>query len=272
MMFKGSRILITGGSGTLGKEFARQLLEYDCKEIIIFSRSEVTQVEMKRSYPNLTYMLGDVRDRNMVRESTRGIDVVFHLAAIKHVSICENQPEEAVKTNIFGTQNIASFAKKLIFMSTDKAVTPTSVYGYTKAIAESIVLRRKGIIIRSGNIYGSSGSVIPLFINQVRTKNTITLTNGEMTRFFIPVDKLVLFILKQAEIDVPGIYFPLNIPAFKMRDIAEAIKEFYGNESTKIIEIGALASEKMHESLDGIHYSNDCLSSKDFFKETFLKV
>jgi len=260
-MFVKSRILITGGTGTLGLELSRQLMYYDCAEIIIFSRNEVAQVEMKRLYPDLTYLIGDIRDEKAIRKACKRVDIVYHLAAIKHVSICENQPMEAVKTNIIGTQNVIDACRgKLISMSTDKAVNPTSIYGYTKAINEVNVLNNKGINIRSGNIFGSSGSVIPFFINQAKTKNEITLTDGEMTRYFIKVEDLVLFMLK-AEQKKSGTYWPEGMFAYRMRDIADEIISRYGNDKTKIIEIGARPGEKKHESLDGVHYSNDCIGN-----------
>ena len=268
-MYKNSRVLITGGTGSLGQELVRQLADFDCKEIIVFSRNEVAQVEMKRKYPNVTFVIGDIRDKSAIKRVCVDVDVVFHLAAIKHVPICEKQPMEAVKTNIIVVNNVVNACKgKLISMSTDKAVNPSCVYGYTKSIGESIVLAYpKGINIRSGNIWGSSGSVVPLFINQVKLKNTITLTNGDMTRFFIAVNDLVSFMLNAGECYKTGTYFPTGMYSFKMRDVAEVIAEKYGDTTTTITEIGARAGEKMHESLDGITYSNECVSNKKHISE-----
>jgi UDP-N-acetylglucosamine 4,6-dehydratase/5-epimerase len=267
-MFANSRILITGGTGTLGHELARQLMDFNCSEIIIYSRNEVAQVEMKRRYPSLTYVIGDIRDESAVKKVLKKIDIVYHLAAIKHVPICENQPMEAVKTNILGTQNIINNCKgRLISMSTDKAVNPSCVYGYTKAISEVNVLNYGGINIRSGNIFGSSGSVVPFFISQIKTQNKITLTNGEMTRYFIKVDDLATFILNTTS-QPKGIYYPIDMSAYRMRDIAETIVSIYGNDKTEIIETGARVGEKLHESMDGIHYSNNHLSNaKELFNE-----
>lgn len=259
-MFANSRILITGGTGTLGQELAAQLMGYNCSEIIIYSRNEVAQVEMKRKYP-LTYLIGDIRDAKAIRKACRGVDMVFHLAAIKHVSICENQPLEAIKTNIIGTQNVINACRgKIISMSTDKAVNPTCVYGYTKAINERLVLNFGGTNIRSGNIFGSSGSVIPYFINQVKIKNEITLTDGNMTRYFIKVADLVNFMLHSVYKD-SGTYWPEDISSYRMLDIANEIMNRYGNGDTKIIEIGARPGEKLHESLDGVRYSNETISN-----------
>lgn len=274
-MFANKRILITGGAGTIGKELAKQLVDYNCAEIIIFSRNEVAQVEMKREFPSLTYAIGDIRDKHAVKKTCKNIDVLYHLAAIKHVTTCENQPIEAVKTNILGTQNIiANYNKKLVFMSTDKAVNPSCVYGYTKAVAEKMAFLAGGVCIRSGNVWASSGSVVPYFISQIRLKNKITLTNGEMTRFFILRKDLVKFMLEVTESKPEGIYYPTDMRSFRMRDIAEELIEEYGNGDTQIIEIGARDGEKMHESIcaeihnkDSIIYSNECVSDRKYIKE-----
>jgi FlaA1/EpsC-like NDP-sugar epimerase len=273
-MYSNSRILITGGTGTLGQELARQLTDYNCKEIIIFSRSEVAQVEMKRKLPMLTYVIGDIRDESSIKKACKKVDIVFHFAALKHVGLCEKQPMEAVKTNILGTANVINSCRgRLVFMSTDKAVNPISVYGNTKSIGEGLVLQERGIVIRSGNIFGSSGSVIPLFISQVKNGKPITLTDGEMTRFFITADNLIKFILTTTESKSSGIYFPLTMRAFKMRDVAEAVIELYGDASyiefSGIIEGGAKEGERMHESVDGITYSNEFLGTRDEFKKMF---
>jgi FlaA1/EpsC-like NDP-sugar epimerase len=268
-MFSGSSVLITGGTGTLGYELVKQLQDFKCYEIAVFSRNEVSQVEMKRRFPNVNYIIGDVRDRKIVKKACKGVDFVFHLAAIKHVCTCEKQPMEAVKTNIQGTQNIADACRgKLVSMSTDKAVNPTSVYGYTKAIGESIILAAGGINIRSGNIFASSGSVVPLFIKQARMRQNITLTNGEMTRFFITKEELVKFMLNITTEESTGTFWPKDMQAYKMRDIAETIIKLYGGSAQGIIESGECGGEKMHESLDGIHYSNEFLSPAE---ELFVK-
>lgn len=266
MVIKGSRILITGGTGTLGQELAKQLIDFSCSEIVIFSRNEVAQVEMKRIYPDFTYRIGDIRDESAIKKALKKIDIVYHLAAIKHVSICENQPMEAVKTNILGTQNVIENCKGiLVSMSTDKAVNPSCVYGYTKAINEINVLNFGGVNIRSGNIFGSSGSVIPFFISQAKTKNKITLTDSNMTRFFIKVEDLVRFILNST-FKPSGTYYPTDMKSYRMRDIAETIASLYG-KGTQIVEIGARPGEKLHESVDGINYSDACVSDA---KELFL--
>lgn len=236
--------LITGGTGTLGQALAEQL-----GKAIIFSRSEIAQVEMKRKYPQHTYIIGDVRDYKALKEATKGVDIVYHLAAIKHITICEDQPKEALKTNVIGTMNvikacIKNNVQKLVFMSSDKAENPSCFYGMTKLMGENLV-KNSGLyyfVYRSGNIFGSSGSVVPLFIKQIKEKNCITLTDGEMTRFFISAKSVA------ATLAGGGFHVPKSI---KMADLAYAIKHKYGNQFTEIKEIGMRAGEKKHETLHG---------------------
>jgi len=250
------KILITGGTGTLGHALVRVLKGND---ITVISRSEVKQVEMKEIYPEVEFKICDVRDYKALRLIVKNFDLIYHLAALKHVPICEKQPIEAIKTNVYGTMNVLKAAKRdhcpVIFMSTDKAENPTSVYGNTKAIAESCVLQSENAVVRTGNIFGSSGSVIQLFIKSVQETNQIRLTNGEMTRFFISANDLAVYLSKVLPIGV------LNAPelkSFRMKDIAEAVRCIYGNSNTEIIETGIRPGEKMHETLLG-KSSLDCL-------------
>ena len=179
-MFKDKTILIDGGSGSWGNELTTQLLEKEPKKIIIFSRGELAQVNMERKFRNniIEYVIGDIRDADAVdRLFQRGIDYVFHLAALKHVPVCENQPQEAIKTNINGTINLINAAikykvKKFIDVSTDKAVAPTNLYGMTKSVGEKLTIQANNltndtdfVCIRGGNVLGSNGSVVPFFID-----------------------------------------------------------------------------------------------------------
>jgi len=273
------KVLITGGTGTLGTEIIKQM--YGKYDITVFSRNEVFQVEMKRNFSNVNFIIGDVRDEWAVECASRGMKYIIHLAAIKHVPICEQQPKEAVETNINGTSNVIKAAIRnsvhtVINISTDKAVNPTSLYGLTKAVAErlavmaNIINTTRFITVRSGNIFGSSGSVIPFFINQVKKNNTIPLTNGRMTRFFILAEDLALDIINLLTAE-PVLFYELkSIISFRMRDIAEVIKELYGNDDTIIKKIGMRDGEKMHEELNGVS-SYDVVDSKHKFKEMLIK-
>lgn len=203
-LFTSKTILIPGGSGSWGNELTRQLLEFNPAKIIIYSRGEIAQVAMQRRFNNskLQFVIGDVRDRNALSRlfASTEIDYVFHLAALKHVPICENEPWEAVATNIAGISNVidtvltAGTVKKFFLVSTDKAVDPVNVYGNTKAIAEKMVIkancqtqRTEFLTIRGGNVLGTNGSLVPFLIEQIRTKNEVTITDRGMTRYFMPV-------------------------------------------------------------------------------------
>lgn len=253
------RVLITGGTGTLGQALV-QVLKCD---ITVISRSEVKQVEMREKFPDVEYKICDIRDYKALRKIIRGMDVVYHLAALKHVPICQKQPLEAEKTNLQGTKNVIKCGCPVVFMSTDKAELPTNVYGLTKALAEAYVLDSGGVVIRTGNIFGSSGSVIPLFVRSVLEKNEINLTCGEMTRFFISAKELAEFTIQPHEGLVAA-----ETSSYRMIDIAEAVKELYGDDSTKINVTGIRPGEKMHETLLG-KSSLDCLGSYDDLLKLF---
>lgn len=236
------KTLITGGTGTLGKALAKQL-----NNPIIFSRNEHNQVEMQRDFPDCKFIIGDVRDYKALREATKGVGIIYHLAAIKHVTICEQQPFEAIKTNVYGTANVIRAAKKngchVHMVSTDKAENPTSFYGTTKLMAE-ILLKNNGFTFtRSGNIFGSSGSVIPFFIKQIKDQNKITLTDGEMTRFWILADDLAEDLVNAREPE----FFVTT-----MNQIAIACMDLYGDSKTEITVVGPRPGERKHELLNGL--------------------
>jgi len=257
-------ILVTGGTGTVGRELVRQLYN-NGDRIIVYSRNEVAQVEMSRIYPDVEYIIGDVRDYKALKEACKGVEIIYHLAAIKHVPVCEKQPKEAIKTNVYGTMNVVKAANKngafVVFMSTDKAEAPTCVYGNTKAIAEKAVIgvmKARFRIVRSGNIFGSSGSVIPFFVKKIKEENCLSLTNGDMTRFFISVKDLVENLISVEK--------KFKAQSFKMIDVARIAIRLYGDENTKIEYTGIRPGEKMHETLNGDN-SLDCLGSeKDLLK------
>jgi FlaA1/EpsC-like NDP-sugar epimerase len=261
--FAGARVLITGGTGSWGYELTRQLLRRDVERVTIFSRGELAQVKMAREFRDdrLNFHIGDVRDRKAVDDAMRhNADLVFHLAALKHVPVCEDHPREAILTNIIGTQNvcdaaIANGVDRVIDVSTDKAVAPTNLYGMTKAVGEKLVShadrgsRTKFICIRGGNAMGSNGSAIPLFISQVERNNEITLTHAKMTRYFMSIERAVSLIFKATELGVGGETFVTRMPAFLIQHIAEVIAEHYGDGSTSIREIGIRPGEKLDEVL-----------------------
>jgi UDP-N-acetylglucosamine 4,6-dehydratase/5-epimerase len=262
-MFNDKRILITGGTGTVGYALVQGLLKcYSPKEIIIFSRSEVNQVQMKAYFDNkaLRFVIGDIVNEGLVNAICRDVDIIFHCAALKHVGICEKQPDEAFK-NVIGAGNIINAAllndvSKVINMSSDKAVYPNSIYGHTKAIAERLFVQANDagstqfINFRSGNIFASSGSVVPLLKNQCMYRNKVTITDGDMTRFFISKIDVAAHLMRLVEYGKGGCtYIQKDQIAFRLRDIAAAIVDLNGNSSTSIEEVGAGASEKKHEEI-----------------------
>lgn len=268
-MFKNKIILITGGSGSWGNELTKQLLEKTPQKIIILSRGELAQVNMERKFRDdrIQFVIGDVRDYDVINRICKGVDYVFHLAALKHVPVCENQPQEAIKTNINGTTNLINACinnnvKKFIDVSSDKAVSPTNLYGMTKAVGEKLTIQANNltditdfICIRGGNVLGSNGSVVPHFINQIKTQNKITITDKTMTRFFLTLSEAISILFQAAEYSVGGETYVMNMPSFYIKDLANVLVKYYGNENTIIEEIGIREGEKIHEALISEHES-----------------
>jgi FlaA1/EpsC-like NDP-sugar epimerase len=274
-MFKDKRILITGGTGSWGNELTTQLLNFSPKEIRIFSRNEFAQVSMERQFNNkiLNFMIGDIRDLDSLMDASRDIDYIFHLAALKHIPICERFPMETVKTNIMGTKNVIESAiknkvKKVVDVSSDKAVSPLNLYGMTKAIGEKLFVHAnlqskdtKFLCIRGGNVLGSSGSVVPNFIGQILTENKIKITDNRMTRYFLTLeDAIKLLFVAIIKEDCSGVYV-MKMPSCKILDLALVLKEVNGNDDTKIKETGIRQGEKLHEVLISEHeaeYTYEC--------------
>lgn len=256
-------ILITGGTGSWGEALAKRLVEEEAKEIRIFARNEAVQFNLAHQIKSerIKTIIGDIRDKKSLLEACRGVDVVIHLAALKHVPICESQPLEAIKTNVIGTQNVIDVAsvckvKKVIYMSTDKAADPSSTYGFTKALGEKIVLQAnntstytKFICLRSGNLLGSNGSVIPVFKKQLEQEGQLKLTDKRMTRFFVPIEHAIELLLKVIRRGNGGEIFVMKMPAFKIYDIAQIILESYQKGEGNLIEVGARPGEKLEEVL-----------------------
>ncbi|MBW5447393.1 SDR family NAD(P)-dependent oxidoreductase [Cohnella sp. CFH 77786] len=261
-MFEGRRILVTGGTGSWGYELVRQLLPQMPAEVVVYSRNESAQVAMSRVFedPRLTYCIGDVRDREAMMKACEGIDIVFHLAALKHVPVCEEQPYEALKTNVIGTQNVIEAAienkvKRVINISTDKAANPSNFYGMTKAIGEKLVVyanllrsETKFVCVRGGNVLGTNGSVIHLFLNQIRDGKPVRITDRNMTRFFMTQQDAVRLLFQATAQSVGGEIFVMTMPTCRIVDLAEVLMESMGRR-VEIVETGVRPGEKIHEIL-----------------------
>lgn len=267
-MFNNSRIFISGATGSWGQTLTRMLLEeHNVKEIICFSRGELQQVLMQRKFKSdkLKFVIGDIRDYEAVKFATKGVDYIFHMAALKHVPICEDHPQEAIKTNITGTTNIVNAAienrvKKVIDVSTDKAVEPLNLYGMTKAVGEKLIIQAndlsdytKFVCIRGGNVMGSNGSVIPFFIEQIKAGGPITITDLRMTRFFLTLEEAIHLLFKASVDSIGGETFVMNMPACYIRDLADVLMEEYG--TVEVIETGSRPGEKLDEMLISSHDS-----------------
>jgi UDP-N-acetylglucosamine 4,6-dehydratase/5-epimerase len=262
-VFENSVILVTGGTGSWGQELVRQLLLQNPQKIIIFSRNESSQVKMNWEIkdPRLSFCIGDVRDLSALVKACEGVDYMFHLAALKHVPICEEQPFEALKTNVIGTQNVIEAAienrvKKVINISTDKAADPVNFYGMTKAIGEKLIVyanlqkvETRFVNVRGGNILGSNGSVLNLFITQLREKRQISITDKKMIRFFMTANLATELLLTAAREGKGGETFLLMVPAWSILDLAEVLMEAYGIMDADIVEIGIRPGEKLDEVL-----------------------
>ncbi|MFA5095617.1 MAG: polysaccharide biosynthesis protein [Candidatus Paceibacterota bacterium] len=280
-IFKNSVVLITGGTGSWGNELTRQLLEKKPKKIIIYSRSELQQVNMQRSFNNskIKYIIGDIRDYKHLVKTSVGVDYIFHLAALKHVPICEEQQEEAVKTNIIGTQNVIDAAKenkvkKVIDVSTDKAADPFNFYGMTKAVGERLMInanidspKTKFVCIRGGNVLGTNGSIVPFFIDQINRLKTILITDREMTRYYITLKEAIHLLFKATENSFGGETFVMKMPACKVIDIAEVLIKEVANQKIPIKEIGVRPGEKIHECLIG---KNEAPSTYQYDKNYYV--
>jgi UDP-glucose 4-epimerase len=263
-MFKDKVLLITGGTGSFGNAVLKRFLNKEVKEIRIFSRDEKKQEEMRVSFgnPKLKFYIGDVRNYDSVIQAMKGVDYVFHAAALKQVPSCEFYPMEAVRTNVLGTQNIlnaatASGVKRVVVLSTDKAVYPINAMGISKAMAEKLMIAKsrtqsstEAILCatRYGNVMASRGSVIPLFVSQIKTGKPLTITDPEMTRFLMSLEDsvdLVEYAFKHAN---QGDLFVQKAPASTVADLAKALKELF-NSNAPINIIGTRHGEKLYESL-----------------------
>jgi FlaA1/EpsC-like NDP-sugar epimerase len=259
----GSVILVTGGTGSFGNRVASHLLKHKPAQIRVFSRDEKKQWEMKRAFPQFRYIVGDVRDASRLCEAMHGVDYVFHAAALKQVPSCETYPLEAVKTNILGSQNACDAAKYngvkcLVALSTDKAVKPVNAMGISKAMLEKLVCNQNEsddrtvfCCVRYGNVMGSRGSVIPLFRDQIRNGQPLTLTVPEMTRFLLTLDQSVDLVLHAMTKARGGEVFVRKAPACTVQALAETMRLKYSNQRKRhpIKIVGIRPGEKLHEIL-----------------------
>ena len=264
MMFENKTLLITGGTGSFGHAVVKRVLDASIKEIRIFSRDEKKQDDMRRRLQNkkVKFYIGDVRDKNSVDYAMHGVDCIFHAAALKQVPSCEFFPMEAVKTNVLGTQNVLDSAVefgvgKIVVLSTDKASYPINAMGISKAMMEKVATAKSRTLsgtdttvccTRYGNVTGSRGSVIPLFIDQIRKGKELTVTNPEMTRFMMTMDEAVDLVLHAFEYGQNGDLFIRKAPAATIETLAKALTELYRSASGIRI-IGARHGEKSHETL-----------------------
>jgi UDP-glucose 4-epimerase len=286
-IFKNKTILITGGTGSFGKAMISYLLKNvnNFKEIKIFSRDEKKQFDMRNYYNNkkLNFFIGDVRDYDSVLNVMSNVDFVFHAAALKQVPSCEFFPIEAVKTNIIGTENVLNACnrtnvQKAIFLSTDKSVQPINAMGMSKALMEKTIIAkakyvRKNLILcitRYGNVIGSRGSVVPTFIQQIKSNSKLTITNLEMTRFMMTLEEAVELVIYAFNKGKNGDLFIRKSPASNIKTIAEAISIFY-KKKLNIQVIGTRLGEKIHESLLSLEEKKNAIDLGIFYKISNLK-
>jgi UDP-N-acetylglucosamine 4,6-dehydratase len=270
-------VLVTGGTGSFGKKFIRIMLdEYRPAKIIVFSRDELKQHEMRQAgfeHKNLRYFIGDVRDLQRLRRAFNGVDIVVHAAALKQVPACEYNPMEAIKTNILGSSNVIEAAldtgvTRVVALSTDKAVNPINLYGATKLAAEKLFVQSNSYAggtatrfscVRYGNVVGSRGSVVPVFLKQ-RESGVITITDERMTRFWISLEQGVRFVISCTEQMLGGEVFVPKIPSMKVIDLARAVAP-----KAHIDTIGIRPGEKLHEVLISEDEARSTVDVNDMF-------
>jgi UDP-N-acetylglucosamine 4,6-dehydratase/UDP-glucose 4-epimerase len=264
-MLNNKTILITGGTGSLGQALTKRLLKLDVKAIRIFSRNESKQVEMEAKFDDerLRFFVGDIRDKERLLTALEDVDIVFHAAALKHVPKIEYNPFEAIKTNVIGSQNvidacIKNDVEKAICIGTDKAVSPFNTYGATKLLMEKLFVtainytntqkhKTKFLAVRYGNVLGSSGSVIPKFIEQMKQKKGITITDPKMTRFSITMEEALELIMKAANLGNSSEIFIPKLKSYSINIVKESLIKLLGNTEDEII--GIRPGEKLHEVL-----------------------
>ena len=285
-MFKNKTLLITGGTGSFGNAVLNRFLETDIGEIRVFSRDEKKQDDMRHEFQAKTpeaadkikFYIGDVRDINSVKNAIHGVDYIFHAAALKQVPSCEFFPMEAVRTNVIGTDNVLTAAidegvECVICLSTDKAAYPVNAMGISKALEERVAVAKsrttdktKICCTRYGNVMCSRGSVIPLWIDQIRNGQPITITEGSMTRFIMSLDEAVDLVLFAFEHGENGDILVQKAPACTIKTLAEAVCEIFGDDKEKIKVIGIRHGEKMYETLLTNEECANAVDMGDFYR------
>ncbi|MBM4137052.1 MAG: SDR family NAD(P)-dependent oxidoreductase [Nitrospira sp.] len=285
--YKNKRILITGAAGTIGKEIVRQLYSFEPAELRLMDNNETEMFFLMEEYKNKNVFcfLGDVRDRDKVEKLTKGIDIIIHSAAFKHVILSEYNPFDVVQTNIIGVENVIRAArsndvKYVLFTSSDKAVNPTNVMGTSKLMGEKLVtaanIIKDGISTifsstRFGNVVGSRGSVVPIFLNQIRKGGPVTITDKKMSRFIMTIEEATRLVLKSVTISKGGEVFVTKMPVIRIQDLADVMIDIlapkYGHKPSEIekTEIGAKPGEKLYEELMSEEEIHRSLELKDMF-------
>ena len=280
-MFKNKVLLITGGTGSFGNAVLKKFINSDIKEIRIFSRDELKQDNMRKKYNNdkIKFFIGDVRDYNSLQESFKNVDFIFHAAALKQVPSCEFFPIQAVQTNVIGTENVLNAAiknkiKKVIVLSTDKAVYPINAMGISKAMMEKVAVAKSKILnndetiiccTRYGNVMASRGSVIPLFINQINNKEPITITNPKMTRFMMSLSDAVNLVAFAFENGKNGDIFVQKAPSSTIENLAIAIKQILKYPDHSVKTIGVRHGEKLYETLLGKEEMANAIDMENYY-------
>ena len=281
MSYKNSVFLITGGTGSFGHAVMDRLLQTEAKEIRIFSRDEKKQDDMRRHYSNdrLKFYIGDVRDKDSIKNAMHGVDYVFHAAALKQVPSAEFFPIEAVKTNILGTENVLDSAisagvKKVVCLSTDKAAYPINAMGISKAMMERVAIAKSKtvdpnhtsiMVTRYGNVMGSRGSVIPLFVEQIKSNKPLTITEPSMTRFLMNLNEAVELVLYAFENGSSGDLFVQKSPASTVGQLADVIQDIFKSKNPVQV-IGARHGEKLYETLLTKEEQLNAIDQKDYFR------
>ncbi|MCA6606841.1 SDR family NAD(P)-dependent oxidoreductase [Bacillus safensis subsp. safensis] len=283
--FRDKTILVTGGTGSIGRQIVNKLTSCSPKKIIVFSKDDSKQYMMKNEYadhPEVVFALGDVRDASRVRQLVKGVDIIFHAAALKQVPTCEDNPFEAVQTNIIGGQHVIEAALEhevshVVNISTDKAVSPTNAMGATKLISEKLFFQANESIpnqktrfcsVRFGNVLGSRGSVIPIMLQQLLNEKPLTVTDPHMTRFFMSIEEAVSLTLQAAIMMKGGETFILKMESLQLADLLKAFHEYAAQINAKspdILVVGKRPGEKLHEELTFPHEADALFEHEQFY-------